>query len=164
MNVIDSSAWHSYFAGDKNSSVFSRPIENLYKLLVPSITIAEVFKTVFRQRDQETALTVVAHMQQGQVVPLDAELAINAASHGLSYKLPLAGSIIFATARKYAATTWTRDTVFKGLPKVRFYPKAKHAQVRSDSLAPRPYLQMTGSLGASEVPEAGVSVRETGAP
>ena len=127
MNVIDSSAWLAYFAGDKNASVFSRPIENLDKLLVPSITITEVFKAVFRQRDEESALTVVAHMQQGQVIPLDAELAINAASYGLTYKLPLADSIIFATARKYAATIWTQDTDFKGLPKVRFYPKAKHA-------------------------------------
>ena len=122
MNVIDSSAWLSYFAGDKNASVFSRPIENLDKLLVPSITITEVFKAVFRQRDEESALTVVAHMQQGQVIPLDAELAINAASYGLNYKLPLADSIIFATARKYAATIWTQDTDFRGLPKVRFYP------------------------------------------
>ncbi len=122
MNVIDSSAWLSYFAGDKNASVFSRPIENLDKLLVPSITITEVFKAVFRQRNEESALTVVAHMQQGRVIPLDAELAINAASYGLTYKLPLADSIIFATARKYAATIWTQDTDFKGLPKVRFYP------------------------------------------
>lgn len=66
-------------------------------------------------------------MQQGRVIPLDPELAINAASYGLSHKLPLAGSIIFATAKKFGATIWTQDTDFEGLPKVRFYPKAKHA-------------------------------------
>jgi hypothetical protein len=98
------------------------------------------------------------------VIPLDAELAINAATYGLSYKLPLADSIIFATARKYAATIWTQDRDFKGLSKVRFYPKAKHAQVIGDSRVPRHSLQMTGSPGASAVPEAGVSVRGTGAP
>lgn len=127
MNVIDSSAWLSYFAGDKNASVFSRAIENIDKLLVPSITITEVFKTVYRQCDEELALSVIAHMQQGRVISLDSELAVNAASYGLTYKLPLADSIIFATAKKYAATIWTQDTDFKGLPKVKFYPKAKHA-------------------------------------
>ena len=126
MNVVDSSAWLSYFAGDKNASAFARAVENLDKLIVPTIVITEVFKAVFRQRDEESALSVIAHMQQGRVVALDAELAINAASYGLTHKLPLADSIIFATAKKYAATIWTQDADFEGLPKVRFYPRTKH--------------------------------------
>jgi len=34
MNVIDSSAWLSYFAGDANAEIFSTPIENIEKLIV----------------------------------------------------------------------------------------------------------------------------------
>jgi predicted nucleic acid-binding protein len=125
MNVVDSSAWLSYFAGDKNASTFSEAIENIDKLLVPSITITEVFKNIFRQRDEESALAAIAHMEQGRVISLDSELAIYAASYGLAHKLPLADSIIFATAQKYSATLWTQDSDFKGLSNVRFYPKAE---------------------------------------
>jgi predicted nucleic acid-binding protein len=124
VNVVDSSAWLSYFAGDKNATFFANPIENLDKLLVPSITITEVFKNIFRQRDEESALAVVAHMKQGQVIPLDSELAINAASYGLAHKLPLADSIIFATAQKYDAVLWTQDGDFKGLQGVKDHSAA----------------------------------------
>ena len=88
MNVVDSSAWLSYFAGDNNAAGFAVPIENLEKLLVPSITLTEVFKCVMRQRGEDAALQVVAHMQQGNIVPLDSALAVDAAVSGLKYKLP----------------------------------------------------------------------------
>ena len=125
MNVVDSSAWLSYFAGDKNAAAFAKAIENLDQLLVPSITLTEVFKNVLRQCDEESALATVAHMQQGRVISLDSELAIDAASYGVIHKLPLADSIIYATAQKYNATVWTQDSDFKGLSNVKFYPKAK---------------------------------------
>jgi predicted nucleic acid-binding protein len=123
MNVVDSSAWLAYFAAEKNSAIFAKAIEAIDTLLVPSITITEVFKHVLRQRDEESALTAVAHMQQGQVISLDSELAIDAGSYGISYKLPLADSIIFATAQKFNATLWTQDADFTGLPGVKFYNK-----------------------------------------
>ena len=124
MNVVDSSAWLSYFAGEENASVFAAPIENLRKLLVPSITLTEVFRHVCRHRDEESALTVIAHMTQGEVIDLDAELAINAASLGLAHKLPLADSIILATARKYGATLWTQDRDFEDLAGVKYHRRA----------------------------------------
>lgn len=123
MNVIDSSAWLSYFADDKNSAVFAEPIEQTALLLVPSITITEVFKNVLRQRGEEAALIVTAHMKQGRIIPLDAELAMNAAKYGVLHKLPLADSIIFATSQKFKATLWTQDTDFEGLSNVRYITK-----------------------------------------
>lgn len=123
MNVVDSSAWLSYFAGDGNAAAFSEPIENLPRLLVPSITITEVFKNVLRQRGEEAALIVIAHMQQGKVIALDSELAMDAGTFGVLHRLPLADSIIFATARKYSAILWTQDGDFQGLENVRFIPK-----------------------------------------
>jgi predicted nucleic acid-binding protein len=125
MNVVDSSAWLSYFAGDGNARIFAKPIEALDKLLVPSITITEVFKSVLRQRNEDAALEVVAHMEQGTVIALDGELAINAAVFGVELKLPLADSIIYATGRKYDAVVWTQDVGFNGLESVKFYPKAR---------------------------------------
>jgi len=123
MNVVDSSAWLSYFASDSNSRVFAKPIENLSELLVPSITITEVFKSVLRQRGEEAALIVTAHMRQGKVISLDAELAMDAAKCGVLHKLPLADSIIFATAQKYSAVIWTQDNDFEGLVNVRYISK-----------------------------------------
>ncbi len=124
MNVVDSSAWLSYLAGDKNAGKFSRAVEKPDLLLVPSITLTEVFKVVFRQSGEEMALAVAAHMKQGRVIPLDSQLALDAASCGLTYKLPLADSIVYATARKFDAIVWTQDSDFKALDGVRYYPKA----------------------------------------
>ena len=125
MNVVDSSAWLSYFAGEKNAAVFSKAIEEIDKLLVPSITLTEVFKIILLQRNEELALATVAHMQQGRVVSLDSELAVDAAGFGVMHKLPLADSIIFATAHRYNATIWTQDSDFEGLTKVRYYARFK---------------------------------------
>lgn len=123
MNVVDSSAWLSYFASDGNAAVFAEPIEKLAELLVPSITLTEVFKSVLRQRGEEAALIVTAHMEQGKVVPLDSELAKDAAKFGALHKLPLADSIIFATAQKYSAVIWTQYSDFEGLANVRYIAK-----------------------------------------
>jgi len=125
MNVVDSSAWLSFFAGDKNASAFAKAIEHTDELLVPSITITEVFKNILRQRDEEAALIAVAHMKQGRIISLDSALAIDVAHYGVLHKLPLADSIIFATAQKYSATIWTQDSDFKGLRNVKYFVKVK---------------------------------------
>jgi len=122
VNVVDSSAWLSYFAGDNNAGEFATPIEDIEKLLIPSITLTEVFKCIMRQRGEDAALQVVAHMQQGKVVALDSALAIDAAVVGLKYKLPLADSIIYATASKFSAVVWTQDADFKALSDVQYFP------------------------------------------
>ena len=125
MNVVDSSAWLSYFAGDANAEIFSTPIENIAKLIVPSITITEVFKYILHQRSEDMALEAIAHMEQGKVVSLDSSLAIDAAKYGIEYNLPLADSIIYATGQKFSALIWTQDVDFKSLEGVKYYPKEK---------------------------------------
>lgn len=93
--------------------------------MVPGITITEVFKSVLRQRNEESALEVVARMEQGTVIALNGELAVNSAVFGVELILPLADSIVYATAQKYEAVLWTQDADFKGLENVKFYAKAK---------------------------------------
>lgn len=123
MNVVDSSAWLSYLAGDANARHFEKAIVNTGSLIVPSITLTEVFKSVLRQKGEDLALQVIAHMQQGRVIPLDSGLAIDAASIGVEHKLPLADSIIYATTRKYGAILWTQDADFKALDQVNYFPR-----------------------------------------
>lgn len=96
MNVVDSLAWLSYFADDNNAEKFTEAIEDIENLIVPSITLTEVLKVVYRQSNENTALIVIAHIQQGKVISLDEELSLTAARFGLKYKLPLADSIIYA--------------------------------------------------------------------
>lgn len=123
MNVVDSSGWLEYFADGSNADFFAPAIERPTSLLVPSISLLEVFKRVLQQRDESAALQAVALMQQGQVVDLDGAIALTAARLGTDFGLPLADSVILATARHFNATVWTQDTDFDGLPDVRFTKK-----------------------------------------
>ncbi len=123
MNVVDSSAWLEYFAEGANAKHFAKVIEAPEELLVPSVTLLEVFKRIAQQRDESTALHYVAVMQQSKVVELDSALALRAASLGIRHKLPLADSIIYATAQAANATLWTQDADFDGLSNVRYFAK-----------------------------------------
>ncbi len=123
MNVIDSSAWLEYFANGPNAAFFAAAIESVNDLVVPSLTLYEVFKRVLQQRDEGDALRAVALMQQGDVVDLDARIAIEAARLSHEIKLPMADSIILATAHAHGATLWTQDADFKGLPGVQYRVK-----------------------------------------
>ena len=120
MNVVDSSAWLEYFANGANAALFAGPIEGTERLVVPSLTIYEVFKRVLQQRGEGDALQAVAVMQQGMVVDLDARLALSAARVSLDMRLPMADSVVLATAKLHQATLWTQDADFQGLPSVRY--------------------------------------------
>lgn len=123
MNVVDSSAWLEYFTGGPNAEYFAKAIEDVSNLLVPSITIYEVFKKVLLERGEESALQVVAQMKTGHLVELEEDLAIDAARLSVAHKVPMADSIILATARSYDAWVWTQDDDFKGLARVNYRAK-----------------------------------------
>jgi len=123
MNLVDSSAWLEYFTNGPNAGFFARAIEDTDKLLVPTICLLEVFKRVLQQRDEGAALRVAAQMQQGKVVDLDRALALSAAKVSLDSKLPLADSVILATARAFNATIWTQDSDFAKVQGVKYAAK-----------------------------------------
>ena len=123
MNVVDSSAWLEYLADGPNAGFFAPAVENSRELIVPSITILEVFKRVLQQRGENDALQAVALMQEGRIVDLDASLALSAAKLSAGLKLPMADSIILATARAHKATIWTQDADFEKLPDAKYKPK-----------------------------------------
>ncbi len=120
MNLVDSSGWLEYFANGKNAHFFAKPLEDIKNLIVPSICVFEVFKRVLQQRSEGEALRAIAAMQQGQVIPLDVPICLKAAKFSCDLKLPMADSIILATAKAYHATIWTQDSDFKDMPEVRF--------------------------------------------
>ena len=128
MNVVDSSGWIEYFTEGPNSGFFANPIERVNELIVPAVCICEVFKWVARERNETQALQAIAHMQLGEVADMDSKLAIFAARLGLQAKLPLADSIVLATARFREATLWTQDDDFEGLDNVKYIAKKKTAK------------------------------------
>ena len=128
MNVVDSSAWLEYFADGPNADYFAPPIEDTKSLIVPTISVLEVFKVILRERGEDDALQATALLRQGQIADLSEDIAIQAATLGHDHKLPLADSVIYATAQKYKAQLWTQDEHFKDLPGVNYKEKIKPAR------------------------------------
>ncbi|MFO8003915.1 type II toxin-antitoxin system VapC family toxin [Thioalkalivibrio sp.] len=125
MNVVDSSGWLEYFGDGPNAEAFAEPLAKPEELVVPAISIFEVFKRVLQQRDETAAIQAAALMQQGRVVALDGSLAMAAAKLSVDLVLPMADSIILTTAREFGAMLWTQDADFDGIEGVRYLPAAK---------------------------------------
>jgi predicted nucleic acid-binding protein len=123
MNVVDSSGWLAYFADEPQAEHFQEQICDPSSLVVPTISIHEVFKVVLREATEHEALQAAAAMRKGMVVELTSSLAITAAKLGMAHRLPMADSIILATAREYDAVLWTMDSDFKGIRGVKYFPK-----------------------------------------
>jgi predicted nucleic acid-binding protein len=123
VNLVDSSAWLEYFADGANASFFEPAITQKAELIVPTIVIYEVFRRVLQQRSEDDALGAISVLHSGSVIALSAELAIHAASLSYELKLPMADSVILATAQLHGATIWTQDVDFRDLPNVKFRPQ-----------------------------------------
>jgi len=125
MNVVDSSGWLEYFADGPNADYFSVPIEDTESLIVPTISLYEVFKRILQQRDETEALNKIAFMQLGKVIDLSSPTALHAAKISADLKIPMADSIMLASARELDALLWTQDADFKGLKEVNFTERKK---------------------------------------
>ena len=123
MNVVDSSAWLEFFAGSANGRLFRPIILDIDRLLVPTIVVLEVLRNAYRQRGVGGAEEMEAALVRGSVVPLSPALSMLAARLGVEHRLPLADSIVYATAVAHDAEVWTQDRDFEGLAGVHFFPK-----------------------------------------
>ena len=123
MNLIDSSAWIEYLVDSDRASLFSAAIEDTENLIVPTICLIEVYKVVHRKMGEEKATLSTDAMSCGKIIDLTKDIAQKAAMLGIEKKLPMADSIILATARNYGAVLWTQDADFKGIEGVNYFPK-----------------------------------------
>lgn len=123
MNLVDSSGWLEYFADGPNAGFFAPAIEDTENLVVSTINIYEVFKRVCQQRGEDAALQCAALMHQAGVVDVTSPIAMDAVRLSAELKLPMADSLILATARACDATLWTQDADFEGLSGVKFTRK-----------------------------------------
>jgi predicted nucleic acid-binding protein len=125
VNVVDSSGWIEYLAGGPNASFFGRPIEGNEPLLVPSLSLFEVYRHMLRHIGRDDALNVVAAMRRGTIVDLDDRLALEAAELSAESRLAMADSILLATARAHDADFWTQDADFEGIEGVQYREAGK---------------------------------------
>ena len=123
MNIVDSSGWLAFFADEPNAKHFLLPLKDTASLVVPAVTIYEVFKVVLRESNENKALQAAVAMQKGKVIDLTATLAIDASKLSLQHGLQMADSIILATAQVFNATIWTQDSDFKNFSGVNYFPK-----------------------------------------
>jgi predicted nucleic acid-binding protein len=123
VNVVDSSGWLEYFADGPNAGFFTNAIETVDELVVPTVSVYEVFKRVLQQRNEGKALQAVAAMRQGDVVDLTEPIALVAGRTSIELGLPMTDSIILATARAFDATLWTQDSDFEGMDGIQFVRK-----------------------------------------
>ena len=123
MKVVDSSGWLEYFADGPNAGAFAEPLADPGDLVVPVVSVYEVFKRMLVQLGETAALEAVALMQQGQVVDLDAPTALAAAKLSVDHGLPMVDAMILATAILHDATLWTQDQHFEKIEGVRYVRK-----------------------------------------
>jgi toxin FitB len=122
MNVVDSSGWLEYFANGQNADFFAPAIEDTAQLLVPVICVYEVFKRILQQQGLGQAETRIADLYKGNLIDVTSPLAISAAVLSAQLKLPMADSLILATARANNATLWTQDEHFANIEGVKYVP------------------------------------------
>ena len=125
MNVVDSSGWLEYFSVGPNIDFFAPAIEDIDKLVMSSISIYEVFKRILQQRGESDALQAVAYRLQGSIIDLNTTCALEAARISALHQLPMADSIILATAPAHHATLWTQDGHLKDFADVQYREKLK---------------------------------------
>jgi len=125
VNLVDSSGWLEYLADGPNASFYEKPLGVSGELIVPTLCLYEVFKVVLRERGESDAIQAAALMQQSRLAELTGDVALLAARLSLKNKIPMADSIIAATAALFKAVIWTQDEDFKALEGVKFIPKKK---------------------------------------
>ena len=123
LHVVDSSGWLEYLAGGPNARHFTAPLGDPGRLLVPTISLYEVFRVVLRERGEDDAVQAAAAMRRGREIALSPPLALEAAWLAHERGLAMGNAIILATAQANRATLWTQDSDFESVSGVRYYAK-----------------------------------------
>ena len=127
MNVVDSSGWLEYFTDGPDAAFVAEVLQEPDALIVPTVTIVEVFGAVCGSHGEGSALQAVAAMQQGRVVALDTAMALDAGRLAVTHGVSASMGAVLATAERHDATVWSLDESVRGVPGVRYRAKANRA-------------------------------------
>ncbi len=123
MIIVDSCGWLEYFIDGSLAGEYEKYLKKPDELLTPTIVLYEVYKKVKAEKGEKNALLIVAQMGNTEVVSLTDSLALSAADISLKYKIPMADSIIKATADSRNCDIVTSDSHLKDLPNVIYLKK-----------------------------------------
>lgn len=123
MKLIDSSGWVEFAVGGPLADRYLAHLKDPAQIVTPSIVVYEVYKRLKRDASEAAADAIIAEMGKTRIIPLDDQLAIMAADISVSLGLPMADSIVYATAQAQQATLITSDADFKDLPHVVYLKK-----------------------------------------
>jgi len=125
MILIDSFGWIEYFTDGPLADKFANYVETASptNTLAPTIVIYEVYKVIKREAGEDKALEAYAQLKNTKIIPLDENLSLSAADISLEFGIPLADSVIYATAKRFGAKIVTSDPHFEGKNGVMFITK-----------------------------------------
>jgi toxin FitB len=119
---LDSSAWIEVFHKGENTNHFQGLASQPERLVVSVITLYEIQKYCLHTKP-DSADAIIATLKLGHVVPVDAEIALRAATLSYEKKIPLADALIYITARLNQCILWSQDSHHQNLEGVRYFPK-----------------------------------------
>ncbi len=122
---LDSSAWIEITHDGANAAAFAEALASTAPVIVSTICLYEIARYTTRVAGQAATEELLTFIQQHTIIPVSAEIATLAATLGTRHQLAMADALIYATALNHNATLWTQDDDFKGLPHVKYFPKAK---------------------------------------
>ena len=115
--VVDSSGWLEYLTADAKADLFELYLREPF-LFVPVIVLYEVRKILLLRHTKVAADEFVSAALQHTVVPVDRQIALEAAATSIQYKLAMADALVYTTAGKVGAKLITSDSNFSELPGV----------------------------------------------
>ncbi len=129
MNVVDASGWIEYFSDGPDAAFVAQTLQETDQLLVPTMTILEVFGHVCRTHGESAALQAAAAMQQGRVIALDTSSALDAGRLAVQHQVSGSAAAVFAAAQRHGAQVWTLDHALRHVGGVRYRARSGPAAV-----------------------------------
>ena len=123
MKVIDSSGWIEFFSDGLLADIYSKHLENPSRVIVPAITLYEVYKKIRSEKGEALALAASHAMSRCRFAPLTDDIAMASADTSIQYKLAMADAIIYTTAQFFKAELITSDADLRNLPQVTYLKK-----------------------------------------
>jgi predicted nucleic acid-binding protein len=117
--LIDSWAWIEYWKGGKLAQSAAKYIEGEEEAIVSPINIAEIYHWISKYYNERTADTRISLVERRcYMIPVERDIAIEAAKIKKRNQLGLADSVILATARSVQGKLVTGDPDFKSVDNV----------------------------------------------
>jgi predicted nucleic acid-binding protein len=113
--LIDSWAWIEFFQGSNAGAAVMGYLDDDQDLIISAVNLAEVYRWILHFYDERIAEEKKAAMKERcLLIDVDEEIAVEAARIKHRLKWGLGDSIVYATARREAASVLTGDSDFKG--------------------------------------------------